>query len=68
MNGMTFMETLACVARKPQPRPQGFPLKKWVGREKDRFVFNYLAVDSAGQTADNKLTGSLIFPFFLLAS
>ena len=34
MNGMTFMETLACVARKVI----------------DRFVFNYLAADSAGQT------------------
>ena len=34
----------------------------------DRLVFNYLAVDNAGQTADNKHTGSMIFPFFLLAS
>ena len=34
----------------------------------DRFVFNYLAVDNAGQTADNKHTGSMIFPFFPLAS
>ena len=34
----------------------------------DRFVFNYLAVDNAGQTADNKHTGSMIFRFFLLAS
>ena len=34
----------------------------------DRFVFNYLAVDNAGQTADNKHTGSTIFPFFLLAN
>ena len=33
-----------------------------------RFVFNYLAVDNAGQTTDNKHTGSMIFPFFLLAS
>ena len=33
----------------------------------DRFVLNYLAVDNAGQTADNKHTGSMIFPFFLLA-
>ena len=33
-----------------------------------RFVFNYLAVDEAGQTADNKHTGSMIFPFFLLTS
>ena len=33
----------------------------------DRFVFNYLAVDNAGQTADNKHIGSMIFPFFLLA-
>ena len=30
----------------------------------DRFVFNYLAIDNA----DNKHTGSMIFPFFLLAS
>ena len=28
----------------------------------------YHAVDNAGQTADNKHTGSMIFPFFLLAS
>ena len=34
----------------------------------DHFVFNYLAVDNAGQTADNKHTGSMIFPFFLLAN
>ena len=34
----------------------------------DRFVFNYLAVDNAGQTADNKHTGSMIFPFFLPGS
>ena len=34
----------------------------------DRFVVNYLAVDNAGQTADNKHIGSVIFPFFLLAS
>ena len=34
----------------------------------DRFVFNYLAVDNAGQTADNKHTGSMIFRFFRLAS
>ena len=34
----------------------------------DRFVFNYLAFDNAGQTADNKHTGSMIFPFFLLGS
>ena len=34
----------------------------------DRFVFNYLAVDNAGQIADNKHTGSMIFRFFLLAS
>ena len=34
----------------------------------DRFVFNYLAADNAGQTADDKHTGSMIFPFFLLAS
>ena len=33
-----------------------------------RFVFNCLAVDNAGQTADNKHTGNMIFPFFLLAS
>ena len=30
----------------------------------DRFVFNYLGVDNAGQ----KHTGSMTFPFFLLAS
>ena len=30
----------------------------------DRFVFNYLAVDNVGQ----KHTGSMTFPFFLLAS
>ena len=30
----------------------------------DRFVFNYLTVDNAGQTADNKHTGSMIFRFF----
>ena len=34
----------------------------------DRFVFNYLAVDNAGHAADNKHTGSMIFPFFLLGS
>ena len=34
----------------------------------DSFVFNYLAVDNAGQTADNKHTGGMIFTFFLLAS
>ena len=34
----------------------------------DRFVFKNLAVDNAGQTADNKHTGSMIFPFFLLVS
>ena len=34
----------------------------------DRVVFNYLAVDDAGQTVDNKHTGSMIFPSFLLAS
>ena len=28
------------------------------------FVFNYLAVDNAVQRADNKHTGSMIFPFF----
>ena len=33
----------------------------------DRFVFNYLAVDNAGQTAETS-TGSMIFPFFLLGS
>ena len=32
----------------------------------DHIVFNNLAVDNAGQTADNKHTGSMIFPFFLL--
>ena len=34
----------------------------------DRFVLNYLAVDNAGQTADKKHTGGMIFPFFPLAS
>ena len=34
----------------------------------DRFVFNYLAFDNAGETADNKHSGSMIFRFFLLAS
>ena len=34
----------------------------------DRFVFNNLTVDNAGQTAVNKNTGSMIFPFFLLVS
>ena len=34
----------------------------------DRFVFNYLAVDNAGKTADNKHTGSTIFRFFVLES
>ena len=34
----------------------------------DRFIFNNLAVDNAGQIADNKRTGSMIFPFFLLVS
>ena len=34
-----------------------------------RFVFNYLAVITRVlETADNKHTGSIIFPFFLLAS
>ena len=33
----------------------------------DRFVFNYRAIDNAGQTADNKQRGIMIFPFFLLA-
>ena len=39
-----------------------------------RFVFNYLAVDNAGETADNKHSGSIIFRrqtlhrFFVLAS
>ena len=37
-------------------------------RVKNRFVFNNLAVDNVGQTADNKNTGSMIFPSFLLAS
>ena len=33
----------------------------------DRFLFNNLAVDNAGQTADNKhMSGCMIFPFFLL--
>ena len=34
----------------------------------DHFVFNYLAVENAGQTSDNKHTGSMIFGFFLQAS
>ena len=34
----------------------------------DSFFFNNLAVDNAGQTADNKHTGSMIFAFFLLGS
>ena len=34
----------------------------------DRFIFNNLAVGNAGQIADNKHTGSMIFPFFLLVS
>ena len=34
----------------------------------DRFVFKNLAVDNVGQTANNKNTGSMIFPLFLLAS
>ena len=33
-----------------------------------RFVFNYLAVDNAGQTAHNKHTGRMDSPFFFLAS
>ena len=33
----------------------------------DRFVFNDLDVDNAGQTVDNKHTGSMISPFFLLS-
>ena len=37
-------------------------------RVKNRFVYNNLAVDNVGQTADNKNTGSMIFPSFLLAS
>ena len=32
------------------------------------FVFDNLAVDNAGQKADNKHTGSMIFPSFLLVS
>ena len=32
----------------------------------DHIVFNHLAIDNAGQTADNKHTGSMSFPFFLL--
>ena len=31
----------------------------------DRFVFNYLAVDNAGETADNKHSGSIIFRLLL---
>ena len=34
----------------------------------DRVVFNNLAVGNACETADNKHTGSMIFPFFLLVS
>ena len=34
----------------------------------DCFVFNYLANDNAGETADSKHTGSTIFRFFLLES
>ena len=34
----------------------------------DRSVFNYFAIDNAGQTADSKHTCSMIFLFFLLAS
>ena len=34
----------------------------------DSFIFNNVALDNAGQTADNKHTGSMIFPFFLLAN
>ena len=34
----------------------------------DWFFFNDLAVDNEGQTADNKHTGSMVFPFFLLVS
>ena len=34
----------------------------------DCFVVNNLAADNAGQTADSKHTGSMIFPFFLLVS
>jgi len=34
----------------------------------DRFVFRNLTVDNVGQTANNKNTGSMIFPLFLLTS
>ena len=34
----------------------------------DHFVLKNLAVDNVGQTANNKNTGSMIFPLFLLAS
>ena len=34
----------------------------------DWFFFNDLAVDNEGQTADNKHTGGMNFPFFLLVS
>ena len=37
-------------------------------KNRGEFVFNYLAVDIAGQLADNKHTGNMIFPFFLLVS
>ena len=29
-------------------------------------MFNYLAADNAGQTAESKHTGSMIFPLFFL--
>ena len=34
----------------------------------DRFIFDNLAVDNAGQKADNKHTGSMTFLSFLLVS
>ena len=37
-------------------------------RVKGRSVFNNLTVDNAGQKADLKHTGSMIFPFFFLVS
>ena len=52
--------------RQEEVLDQKSPKVNW--KAIDRFVFNYLAVDNAGQTADNKHTGSMIFRFFLLAS
>ena len=53
-------------------RRQQFIIKVSSGQKSpkviDRFAFNYLAVDNAGQIADNKHTGSMSFGFFLPAS